>query len=121
MLFNTIFLDTLDGDAERLERINRVLEALPPGAPNPEGLKPIELLVVRPSRDLGEIAGEFRGKLPYSLRFLMRGLGVKRVQGADLLSYLIFERPFISRVIDLGYEDAMSQWPEIERFLAGED
>lgn len=121
MLFNTIFLDTLDGDAERLERINRVLEALPPGAPNPEGLKPIKLLVVRPSRDLGEIAGEFRGKLPYSLRLLMRGLGVKRVQGPDLLSYLIFEQPFISRVIDLGYEDALSQWPEIERFLSGED
>ncbi|NIU53193.1 MAG: patatin, partial [Gemmatimonadetes bacterium] len=56
MLFNTIFLDTLEGDAERLQRINRVLEALPPGTPNPDGLRPIKLLVIRPSRDLGTLA-----------------------------------------------------------------
>ena len=121
MLFNTIFLDTLEGDAERLERINRVIEALPAEVPIPDGLKPIRLLVVRPSRDLGDVAGEFRGQLPRSLRLLMRGLGVKDERGPDLLSYLIFEEPYISRVIELGYEDALSQWSEIERFLAEDD
>ncbi len=117
MLFNTVFLDTLDGDEERLERLNRVIDALPPGTVVPDGLRPIKLLVVRPSKDLGEIAGEHRDKLPRSLRLLMRGLGVKDVRGPDLLSYLIFEEPYISRVIELGYEDALSQWSEIERFF----
>jgi NTE family protein len=117
MLFNTVFLDTLDADVERLERLNRAIEALQPGTVAPDGLRPIKLLVVRPTKDLGEIAGEYRDKLPRSLRLLMRGLGVKDVRGPDLLSYLIFEEPYISRVIELGYEDALSQWPEIERFF----
>ena len=117
MLFNTVFLDTLDGDAERLERLNRVIEALQPGTVVPDGLRPIKLLVLRPSKDLGEVAGEYRDRLPRSLRLLMRGLGVKDVRGPDLLSYLIFEEPYISRVIELGYEDALSQWSEIERFF----
>jgi NTE family protein len=119
-LFNTIFLDTLDGDAERLELLNRVLDALPPGASVPEGLRKIDLLVVRPSRDLGAMAEGHARLLPRSLRFLMRGLGIQRLRSSDLLSYLIFEQPYISEVMDLGYEDALSQWPEIEAFFAGD-
>ncbi len=121
MLFNTLFLDTLDGDAERLERINRVLAALPPGSPSPNGLRSIDLLVVRPSRDLGTLAEAYKRLLPRSLRLLLRGLGIQRIRSADLLSYLIFEAPHISAVMELGYEDALSQWPEIERFFAQQD
>jgi NTE family protein len=117
LLFNTLFLDALEGDAERLDRINRVLEALPPGAPNPDGLKPIKLHVVRPSRDLGDLAAEFKGKLPRSLRLILRGLGIQHVGGAELLSYLIFEKEYVSRVMELGYEDALSQWDALERFF----
>ncbi len=118
MLFNTLFLDTLEADAERLERINRVLEALPPGTAPPNGLRQIDLLVLRPSRDLGKLAEGYKRILPRSLRILLRGLGIQRIRGADLLSYLIFESPHISAVMELGYEDALSQWPEIEQFFA---
>lgn len=118
MLFNTIFLDALDADAERLDRLNRVLDTLPAGATNPDGLKRIRLLVLRPTRDLGKLAGEFAGTLPRSLTFMLKGLGVSKERGADLLSYLTFEEGYLSRVIELGYEDALSQWPQIERFFA---
>jgi NTE family protein len=118
LLFNTIFLDALEGDAARLERINQLLEALPPRVSVPDGLRRIRLLVVRPSRDLGKLAEEHKEVLPRSLRFLLRGLGVQRVRGAELLSYLTFETPYINSVMELGYEDALSQWPEIERFLS---
>ncbi len=118
MLFNTLFLDTLEADAERLERINRVLAALPPGGEPPNGLRKIDLLVLRPSRDLGKLAERYKRMLPRSLRILLRGLGIQRIRGADLLSYLIFEGPHISAVMELGYEDALSQWSAIERFLA---
>ena len=120
MLFNTIFLDTLEGDAERLQRMNRLLAALPPGSPNPDGMRKIDLHVIRPSRDLGKLAEGYEERLPRSLRLLLRGLGVRRLRGAELLSYLIFEEPYVSTVIELGYEDALSNWSEIERFLAGE-
>lgn len=117
-MFNSIFLDALEGDAERLERINRLIEALPPGTPSPDALKPIDLFVVRPSRDLGALAEDYKGKLPRSLRFILRGLGIHRMRNAELLSYLIFEESYIGRVMELGYEDALTQWDEIERFFA---
>ncbi|NIN73402.1 MAG: hypothetical protein GTO46_16055 [Gemmatimonadetes bacterium] len=117
-LLNSIFLDALEADAERLERINRLLEALPPGAPNPDGLRRIDTLVIRPSRDLGSLAQPHKGRLPRTLRFMLRGLGIHRMHGAELLSYLIFEPPYISRVMELGYEDALTRWDEMERFFS---
>jgi NTE family protein len=119
-LLNSIFLDALEADAERLQRINRLLSALPPGTSSSDGLRPIELFVIRPSRDLGLLAEEHKSRLPRSLRFLLRGLGSHRTHGSELLSYLIFEAPFISRVLELGYEDALTRWDEIERFFAGD-
>lgn len=119
LLFNAIFMEALDADAERLERLNRLIDALPPST-DPEDLRRIDLLVIRPSRDLGQLAAEHSPKLPRSLRFVLRGLGIQRVRGADLVSYLSFEAPYIGRVMELGYEDGLSQWPEIERFLAGD-
>lgn len=117
ILLNSIFLDTLDVDAERLQRVNRLLEGIPPSSPVPEGLRPINLLVIRPSRDLGSMAEGFGRLLPRSLRFMMRGLGIQRHRSADLLSYLIFEQPYLSLVMELGYEDALSNWGRIERFF----
>ncbi len=117
MLFNTVFLDTLEADVERLNRLNKVLAALPAGEPVPDGLRPIDILVLRPSTDLGKLAAEYKGKLPRSLRFMLRGLGAHRVQRPDILSYLLFESPYVGRLIELGYEDALSQWSEIEAFF----
>jgi NTE family protein len=116
-MLNSIFLDALEGDAERLQRINRLLESLPPDAPNTDGLRPIDLFVIRPSRDLASLAERHQGRLPRSLRFILRGLGIHRTRGAELLSYLIFEAPYISRVMELGYEDALTRWDELERFF----
>jgi NTE family protein len=117
-MLNSIFLDALEADAERLERINRLIKSLPSGTPNPDGLRPIESLVIRPSQDLSSLAEEHKGRLPRSLRFILRGLGIHKMSGAELLSYLVFEAPYISRVMELGYEDALTRWDEIERFFA---
>lgn len=121
MLFNTIFLDTLEGDAERLRRINEILDALPEGSHSPEDLRKIRLLVIRPSRDLGNMAEGYRKRLPRSLRFMLRGLGVQRLRGPELLSYLLFETPYVASVMELGYEDTMSQWNEIEPFFTTDE
>ncbi len=118
MLFNSIFLDTLDADAERLERLNQVLAKLPPDASHPGGLRQLKLLVIRPSCDLATLAVEHEKRLPRSVRFVLRGLGTHRVRRPDLLSYLMFDDPYVGRLIDLGYEDARAQWGEIERFFS---
>ena len=79
--------------------------------------EPIDLLIVRPSEDIGRIAGGYEGRLPRGLRFLVRGLGTGETKSSDLLSYLLFESPYIGRLIELGETDAERQWPEIARFL----
>ena len=55
--------------------------------------------------------------LPRTVRFLLRGLGAFNRNGSNLVSYLLFEKPFCRELIDLGYKDAMHRREEILRFL----
>lgn len=116
MLLNAVFLESLDVDAERLERVNRSLAAFG-GRLHPEGLQPLDLLLIRPSQDLARMAADLSGHLPSGIRFLLRGMGSSKLESPDFLSYLLFERPYIERLIDLGREDAGRHWPRIEQIL----
>src|SRR5690606_37484327 len=49
-LLNAVFLDLIDQDEVRLRRLNQVLSFVPPE--KRDGLKHVELLVMRPSQDL---------------------------------------------------------------------
>lgn len=119
ILFHAIFLDALDGDAERMERVNRTLARLPAGTAVPDGLRPVELLVLRPSRDLGVMARPHWHRLPPVMQRLVRSIGGKREGSADFLSYLLFDPAYTVPLMELGYEDAMADWDSIERFLVG--
>jgi NTE family protein len=57
-VMSAIFLDQFDGDALRLERINQLLELTP--MEKRGNLRKVELLLLRPSRDLGRLAGALR-------------------------------------------------------------
>lgn len=118
LLFNAVFLDSLDADAERLQRVNELVAALPQDREPPAGLRTVDLLLLRPSRDIGMLARGFELKLPRMVRFVVRGLGGSRARASDLVSYLLFEPAYTEMLMDLGYSDAMSQWPEIEQFFA---
>jgi len=117
LLLNSAFLDTLDWDVARLKRINLLLERLTPEERRMERLRKIGLLVIRPSEDIGRIASEYEVRLPLLLRYLVRGLGTPETRNADLLSYLLFESAYLSRLIELGEKDADRNWPRIHRFL----
>lgn len=117
MVLDSIFLDALDPDAERLARVNRLVAALPPGTASPDGLSLVRLLVLHPSRDPGDLAVGHLHTLPRGLRRVVESLGGERVQAADFLSYLLFEPPYIRRLIDLGYDDARAARDRIARFL----
>src|SRR5216110_2855482 len=116
LLLHAIFLDALEADAERLERVNRVVTALPE-AQRPDGLRPVRLLMLRPSRDLGALAAGCGVKLPPLVRWLVRGMGGQRATAVDFLSYLLFDPAYTNALIELGYDDVRAQWPRIERFL----
>lgn len=118
LLFNSVFLDTLDADAAQLERINRLLERCGDGGP-PAELRKVDLLVLRPSQDLGALAARYREGLPRTLRFLIKGLEHPEARESDFVSYLLFESRFLARLMELGERDAEAQWPRIAEFLEG--
>ncbi len=118
LLFHSVFLDSLDADVERLERINALLRTLPQGATVPEGMRTVDLLLFRPSRDLGELARGCSVELPRLVRFVVSSMGGSRASSADFLSYLMFQPEYTSLLMELGYDDAMRRADAIDEFLA---
>ena len=118
VLFNAVFLDLLDQDAQNLERINALLR----GSDRPAagvGLRLIRTLLVRPSRDLGSLAIDYEPKLPRFFRALVRRLGTREATNPDLVSLLLFQPDYLKRLIGIGESDADARAEEIEQFLAG--
>ena len=74
---SNIFLDALAVDVERLQRINATLKLLSPEALAATALRPIEVLVIAPSRRLDDLAAEHQASLPSPIRALLRGAGAK--------------------------------------------
>ena len=116
VLLNAVFLDSLDRDALNLQRINRLVEGQQPGRAA-EDLKPIDLLLIRPSEDLGALAAHYEPTLPKGLRFLTRGLTSKDGRGSDLVSLLMFQRDYVGALIDIGEADGEAQADELIRLL----
>ncbi len=114
-LLNAIFLDSVDHDARRLERINRLLARVPPAEWS--GLRPVKLLVLRPSCDLGRLAADYEPRLPGAFRFLTRGLGTRETASPDFLSLLLFQGDYLSRLIEVGEADAERRLPEIQELM----
>ena len=115
VLLNAIFLDMVDQDARRLERMSRLARSTPPG--ERDGTRDVKLLVLRPSRDLGTLANEHEANLPRSFRFLTRGLGTQQTRSNDVLSFLMFQPDYVGRLIELGAADAEARRDEIAEFL----
>src|SRR5690606_18132875 len=121
-VLNSIFLDTLETDIERLQRINHTISLIPKPQLR-EGavtLRPVDVLVLSPSEDLEQIASKYAHTLPRPVRYLFRRIGAMRPGGANLVSYLLFERAYCRALIGLGYADAMMRRREILDFLETE-
>jgi NTE family protein len=137
-VLNALSLDRIDGDVERLERINRLLEAgtrqfgpffverinaeLVGGGEAP--VVPLPLLHLQSSEDIGKLGAAY----VRSRRFRERKLGVveralahlaerESEKEADLLSYLLFDGGFTRELMDLGRRDAKAQHDRIAAFL----
>lgn len=117
ILMNAIFLDLMDQDAHRMERLNRLLAQLP--EERREGLRHVSLFVMRPSVDLGRLATRFEPRLPRAFRFLTRGLGTRPSRSADVLSLLMFQEDFVEALIRQGEEDAQRQMTDLLAFVDG--
>ncbi len=117
VLMNAVFLDVLDQDARALRRTNDLLAHVPPAERG--GLRPVDLLVIRPSEDLARLAGDYEPHLPPSMRVALgRAAGANAEKSPDWLSMLLFDRGYIDRLVALGEADVRARADEIRTFLA---
>ena len=115
VLLNSVFLDLLDFDALQMQRINDLLEDVPKSAW--DGFRPVDVMVLRPKEDLGELARAHELELPKAFRFFQQGLGDKREPSADALSMVMFEPEYLRLLMRLGEQDTAVRSEEIRDFL----
>ncbi len=139
-IIDAMLLDRIDYDIDRLRLVNDVME-MGEKAFGPEFVrnfnetvtrlrgqpyKRVKSLYIRPSRDIGAIAldcvksGEVQAT-GFTKRLIRRVATAESEYAADLMSYLLFDRPFAERLIQLGFEDASRQRDEILDFFDDRD
>lgn len=118
-ILNSVFVDTLEGDVERMERVNRTLNAMTAAEREAHGihLRPVDVLKIYPTQPIDEIASAYLHRLPRSLRFFLRGSGATGSSGAAAVSYLLFHPEFCQALIELGYRDGISRRSKIIEFF----
>jgi NTE family protein len=119
---NSIFLDSLEVDLERLQRINRTLSAMPPELreKNNLPLHEVDFRLIAPSEALDKIAVSHVHELPFTIRAMLYTLGARQRSGSNLVSYLLFEKGYCRALIKLGYGDTMKRRDELMQFLGYE-
>jgi NTE family protein len=137
-VLNALMLSPVDADLARLDFVNQIIEngeqvfgpdflARLNVAAELRGHRPlqrVQALTIRPSRDLGMLAGELvrgeHGELELSsfLKLFTRAFGSEGgPREADLLSYLLFDVNFTKPLAELGYADAMAKEEELRAFF----
>ena len=121
-MLDTLFMDRLDSDIERMNRINHTISEIPDKRVEFEDttLRPIEFLTISPSKDVREIAQRHASDFPRSVRLLLKGLGALTQEGRPLVSYLLFETGFCRELMELGYQDGLASQAEIRELLLSE-
>lgn len=139
-VLNALMLSPVDADLARLRLINRFidnasttygddfLDRVNETATHTEDARPMQKIhdaVVRPSEDLGVMAGQLLANsreqfsLSPFLRIMMKMLGTgAEARESDLLSYLLFDSAYARPLIELGYKDAVAQEDELAAFFS---
>jgi NTE family protein len=121
-MLDTLFMDGLYSDLERMTRINQLVDSVSPenrkGAL--AGMRAVDTMLIVPSEDLRVMAHEHRQNLPFAIRALLRGISGRRPSENRLLSFLLFESAYTKSLIDLGYQDAMKVKDQLQAFICGD-
>ena len=120
-LLNSAFVDSLEGDLEHMELINKLVKLIPEEQKKSSALnlRAVENMVISPSSPLDVIAGRNVRYLPESLRFFLRAIGATaKGGGATAASYLLFSTEFITELMELGKQDALAEAEAIKRFFS---
>lgn len=123
-MLNALFLDSIETDIERAERINSALADLSKhkGFAFSRPLRPVPILHLAPSQSLTELMPEVIDRFPALLAYCIKGLGVSesKLQGKELLSYLAFLPECTQPLMELGYTDTLKRKHDITAFMASD-
>lgn len=114
---NSIFLDSMEVDLERVRKINSLVAIMPDEMRERSKLKHVDVLVVSPNHPIEKIAEQYADELPWTIRLLLRMIGANKRNGSILVSYLLSEKKFCRSLINLGYQDALKRREEIVSFF----
>jgi NTE family protein len=139
-LLNALLADPVTYDLQMLSRFNRLLEVLETALTPAElarvhqvmvesrgaEYRRLETLVLRPTDDIGLMAGDHLLTEVPRMRLrrlegwvLRRTLRATQRQEADWASYLLFDGAFAAKLIELGKRDARAKAAEIRAFFGG--
>ncbi len=118
-MLDTLFMDGLYADLERISRLNAIIDQLPEASlTGPvKRLRVLETLLIVPTADLRTVAARHAHELPLAVRLLLGGLGARSQGGQQLISYLLFESGYTRELIDMGYRDGMEMEDDLRAFL----
>lgn len=119
VMLNAVFLDLLDFDALQMQRVNDLLRRIP--QQNWGNQRQVDVMVLRPQQDLGQIARQSQPEMPSAFRFFAGGFGGRDEPTADALSMVNFEPGYVGQLIAFGEQDTHERMDEIEAFLRGQD
>lgn len=116
-MLNGLFLDNLDRDIEMVNRMNDITQLLSMWKKRHSPWRPIQILHLRPSASLAEIAQDQYISMPILLRMFLNALGAQSHSG-DLLSFLLFEKEFTRQLFELGYNDTLASSAAVNAFFS---
>jgi NTE family protein len=114
VLLDAVMLDAIEVDVEHSERVNTSVVHCPTGDPT-RPFRHVDVLWIRPSRQVRQLAAEFAHRIPPVVRYLLRGLGSDAAV-TELASYLLFDSEFCGRLVALGKRDVRLERDRIAQF-----
>ena len=120
-MLDSLFMDAIYTDLERIQRINRTVALVARTNPDaaPSELRPVDARVITPSGDMREIVQRHKDAFPRTVRTLFGLIGARGAAGGQLLSYLLFDKSYCNALMDLGYQDGMARKEELVPWLMG--
>ena len=114
---SSMFYSALDTDLVQAQRINDEVKLLDIENRKKIKFKEIETLYINPSFSIRDLAEKYAKKLPRTIYFLLKVIGGTTGSGAEIVSYLLFEKEFLSELIELGKTDALKNQSQILSFF----